>query len=669
MKKLYSKLLLLILTFQLVTMPVSASESDDWQFGTKGSLESFHISEIRETASYEGLKSLYMDCYELQKNEANYIEVKNNLTITPEAGEYTLKFYVKPGQYGQWTGTFDVSFGNQTYTVDAGAGSRISAPSGENGWIEKVLNFNYDGNGDGALYIKAYYNLFEVHIDALSLTISGSNENLIVNGSFEDGVTEEPPATEEIYDRTDYKPKNLIISQGSNVLSINWKNPSVSPAKISLYDISGGEEVLLTDGFLTTPKKTILHKITGLSAGMAYKYKLVFEFEGKGKDSYYLCNTPSGNDRVEFDNIAFIRNMAGSAGYCPGELIVDNTVGYNSSSSLKIVSNIDSSQEELASNIYLMFSMKFKEMTAGGRYEISYKYKIDNLKKDYQAHMRWNAFENEDLFVTSAGSTDWVLKKHMYTYDNSNEFTFILDGECDAMWIDDIECYEVDENGERITGINMASNGNFETEELLTIGAISGVSAEADTDTAVLSWNNPNESSSGVRMYQKVFDDFEYRGFINSVADSINLSGLDKGKEYTYKIVPVNSYGAEGAGKEITFTTKVPDYEISDVAIKKNGKATEGISGKGTYTFAVNAKNNLIEDGIECELIVALFKENGEMEGVYSQKKDIPMTEKNASPTDIYVTVNVPDDSGYTAEVYLINNRQDIDLFRSPQKY
>lgn len=669
MKKLYSKLLFLILTLQLVTMPVSASESDGWQFGIKGSLASVHISEIRDTASYEGVKSLYMDCYEVQKNEANYIEVKNNLTMTPEAGEYTLKFYVKPSQYGQWTGTFDVSFGTQTYTVDAGAGNRISAPSGESGWVEKVLNFHYDGNGDGALYIKAYHNLFEVHIDSVTLTLSGSDENLIANGSFEDGGAEEPPATEEPYDRTDYIPKNLMISQGSNTLAINWKNPAVSPAKISLYDISSGEEILLTDEFLKTPKKTILHKITGLSAGKVYQYKLVFEFEGKGKDSYYLCATPSGNDRVEFDNIALIRNMAGTAGYCPGELTVDNTVGYNSSSALKIASNIDTSQEELASNIYLMFSMSVEEMTSGGRYEISYQYKTDNLKRDYQAHMRWNAFENEDLFVPSVGTTDWVLKKHMYTYDNSDLLTFILDGECDAMWIDDIECYEVDENGERITGINIASNGDFETEDLLNTGVISGVSVEADTETALVSWKNPNANYSGVRLYQKVFDDFEYRGFIGSVANSINLSGLDKGTEYTYKIVPVNSYGAAGKEKEITFKTEVPDYEITDVVIKKDGKVAEGISGKGTYTFAVNAKNYLIEDGIECELIVALFNENGEMEGIYSQKKDIPMTDANVSPSNIYVPVDVPDDSGYTAEVYLINNRQDIDLFRSPEKY
>ena len=669
MKKLYSKLLFLIFTLQLVTISVSASESNGWQFGIKGSLESLHVSEIRETASYEGLSSLYMDCYEAKINEANYIEVKNSLIATPEVGEYTLKFYVKPGQYGQWTGTFDVSFGNQTYTVDAGAGSRVSAPSGETGWIEKVLNFNYDGTGDGALYIKAYYNLFEVHIDGVSLTLSGSDENLIANGSFEDGGTEEPSDTDEPYDRTDYKPERLMISPGSNILGINWKNPAISPVKISLYDISSGEEVLLTDEFSKTPKKAILYKISGLRNGMIYKYKLVFDFGSKGKDSYYLCSTPSGNDSVEFDNITFKRNMLGTAGYCPGELIVDNTTGYNSSSALKIVSNIDLNQEEMASNIYLMFRMIFNEMTTGGRYEISYKYKTENLQKNYQAHMSWSAFENEGLFVDSVGSTDWVSKKHMYTYDNSNVLTFILDGECDAMWIDDIECYEVNENGERITGINMAHNGDFETEELLFAGAISNVSAEADIDTAVISWSNPKASCRGVSLYQKVFDDFEYRGFISSAAESIKLSGLDKGKEYTYKIVPVNNYGAEGKGKEITFTTEVPDYEITDVAIKKNGNKAEGISGKGTYTFAVKAKNYLIEDEIECELIVALFKKNGEMEAIYSQKKDILMTEKNVSPSNIYVTVNVPDDSGYTAEVYLINNRQDIDLFRNPKKY
>ena len=669
MKNLYSKLLSLILIFELIAMPVSASEAEGWQFGIRGSLENFHIAQIRQTASYEGMSSLYIDCYETQKNEANHIEVKNNLTASPEAGEYTLKLYVKPGQYGQWTGTFDVSFGDQTYTVDAGSGSRIAAPSGENGWIEKVLNFNYDGKGDGALYIRAYSNLFEVHIDNVTLARFGSDEDLIANGSFEDGGTEEPSVTEEAYDRTDYIPKNLMISNGQNNLSINWRNPAVSPAKISLYDISGGEEIFLTDEFLKTPKKTILYKITGLAAGKAYKYKLVFEFEGKGKDSYYLCAAPSGNDREEFDNIAFIRNMAGAAGYCPGEVRVDNTEGYNSLSSLKLASNIDSSQEELASNIFLMFSMKLKEMTAGGRYEISYKYKTDDLKRDYQAHMSWSAFENEGLFVASAGSTDWTERKHMYTYDKSDVLTFILDGECDAMWIDDIECYEVDENGERTTGINIAENGDFETKELLDTGTISGVSAEADTDAAVISWNNPSSNYSGVRLYQRVFDDFEYRGYISNAADSIDLSGLDKGKEYTYKIVPVNSYGSEGKGREITFTTKLPDYEFSDVVIKKNGKATEGISGRGTYTFAVNAKNYLIKEEIECELIVALFEENGEMEGIYSQKKDIPMTGKNVSPSNIYVTVNIPDDGAYAAEVYLINNRQDINLFRSPEKY
>jgi len=117
------------------------------------------------------------------------------------------------------------------------------------------------------------------------------------------------------------------------------------------------------------------------------------------------------------------------------------------------------------------------------------------------------------------------------------------------------------------------------------------------------------------------------------------------------------------------FTTYEKVELLPLLVIKKDGKVAEGISGKGTYTFAVNAKNYLIEDGIECELIVALFNENGEMEDIYSQKKDIPMTDANVSPSNIYVPVDVPDDSGYTAEVYLINNRQDIDLFRSPEKY
>ncbi len=668
MNKLYSKLLFLILILQFITLPVSAEETYGWQFGTKGSLEKLHISEIRESASYEGLKSLYMDCYETQKNEENYIEVKNSLVRTPEAGEYTLKFYVKPGQYGTWTGTFDVSFGNQTYTVDAGSGSKVTAPSGEPGWVEKVLNFNYDGNGDGALYIKAYCNLFEAHIDNVSLTLSGSDENLVSNGDFEGGNTGDTPDVEESYDRTGYIPKNLMISPGSNILGINWKNPAISPSKISLYDISSGEEVFVTDEFSKISNATVLYKITGLTNGTAYKYKLVFDFGSKGKDSYYLCNTPSGSEGDRVDNVEFKRFMSGTAGYCPGELIIDNTSGYDSQSALKFVSNIDSSVEEMKSNIYMMFGMYFEGMT-GGRYEISYKYKAENLKKNYQAHMSWSAFENEGLFVNSIGSTDWITKKYMYTYNNSDLLTFIVDGLCDGMWIDDIECYEVDENGDRITGENMAVNGDFETEEFHACQEISDVTAKAGIDTAVISWGNLKSNHSGVHLYQKVFDNFEYRGFISSAADSINLSGLDKGEEYTYKIVPVNTYGVEGAGEEVTFETELPDYELTDVVVKKNGKVVDSISGKGTYTFAINAKNNLIEDGIECELIVALFNENGEMEGIYSQKKDIPMTEKKASPSNIYVTVNVPDDSGYTADVYLINNRQDIDLFRNPEKY
>lgn len=122
----------------------------------------------------------------------------------------------------------------------------------------------------------------------------------------------------------------------------------------------------------------------------------------------------------------------------------------------------------------------------------------------------------------------------------------------------------------------------------------------------------------------------------------------------------------DGGFEDVTVYTPNPDdfetYELSNLTLKKGTETVDNIAGAGTYTVSVSAKNNKLTDGLSCELLVAVFDESGVMENLYSEKVDLEKTELGANSNTISETFEIAGD-GYIVEAYLINNRQEIDIY------
>ena len=124
----------------------------------------------------------------------------------------------------------------------------------------------------------------------------------------------------------------------------------------------------------------------------------------------------------------------------------------------------------------------------------------------------------------------------------------------------------------------------------------------------------------------------------------------------------------DGGFDEVTVIPPViPDFEVLAPVLKKGTEEVSRIQEAGDYTVSVNAKNNALEQGISVEVLVAVFNSAGEMVNLYHDKADVEVTEPNAPDTKLSVPFTA--EAGYTAEVYVINNRQDIDVYYNPISY
>lgn len=124
----------------------------------------------------------------------------------------------------------------------------------------------------------------------------------------------------------------------------------------------------------------------------------------------------------------------------------------------------------------------------------------------------------------------------------------------------------------------------------------------------------------------------------------------------------------DGGFDEVTVIPPIiPDYEVLAPVLKKGTEVVSQISEAGEYTVSVAAKNNALEQGISVEVIVAVFNSAGEMVNLCHDKEVVAVTEPTAPDTRLSVSFSA--EAGYSAEVYVLNNRQDIDLYYNPIGY
>ena len=140
-------------------------------------------------------------------------------------------------------------------------------------------------------------------------------------------------------------------------------------------------------------------------------------------------------------------------------------------------------------------------------------------------------------------------------------------------------------------------------------------------------------------------------------------------------LVPVNGEEnliPDGGFEEVTVIPPViPDYEVFEPVLKLGTQNADSVSAVGNYTVLVNAKNNAVTDGLPLEVLVAVFDSTGEMLNLYSgtpESKTVAMTAPNDADTVIPVPFEITSE-GCVAEVYVINNRQKLDVYYDPVTY
>ncbi len=655
MKRLFA--ILLIITFML---PYTGYASETgWTItysGTSKVDRNTYFAVISDDCCFDGENALNAKWIGSVTPGENVL-IKNVFSETMPAGDYTLRFMNK----GDLSRNTQFTVDNMVFTkTELTAGTAQTSPADEStNWKEYSVTFKYEGDGAGFLSILICGGTVTQYIDQISLVNNETNVDYIVDGSFESYEEIEVPETE--YDRTDYAVKQLrASSKNANALVVSWINPETSDLSgIALYDISDGENNLVTDQLSITPGKSVYHEIPGLANGQLYQYKVVFSFGSKGSDTYFVYGIPSNSTGTMMGkwNVGFVRN--GNAKYCPTSAVIDTTAAKDGSASLKFETNIDGANvNELKQNIYAVATQDTDMLN--GKYQVSFWMKSENMSDKPRATMNFKMFDGNVLFLNVPG-TDWTYYEFLYDYDVNGEstLTFTYDRICDGLWIDDVQIKKYNTETKEVEGDNLISDGSFENLTSASVGVITGLTSDAGVGSVTLYGYDVTGSCSYINIYQKVFDDFEYRGRISAEMASVEITGLKKDEDITFRMVPVNVDGIEGSPVETTARTILPEYEIGEAELYSGSQKTDSVSEAGTYTVKTSIKNSLIEDGLPYEGLAALYKD-GALIKVFSKSGNIRKSGKNASPSSISIPVEIIEDGNYAIEFYLIDSRSSL---------
>jgi len=661
------KIIALILSL-LMCSHVYASEGV-WNItfsGTDKPQGETYYAEYSTDSAYDGATSLEI-VYPNSKIDSNMLEVEATIPESLEAGTYDLKFYLnKTGaNRGCSNNSSVLEVAGESHLFNTFTTQEVTeAPSGESGWICYSKQITISESSEGAKIKFIFVGPVRgCYIDSVTLSPTGENDNLIPESGFEIVVEKN-----EVYDWKNYTPYDVITTYTTNGgLAISWKNPPCATIKdIKLYDITDGGENLIADKFNKGAKEVNVHVTEALTAGKAYQYKLCYSFDDITDIEYFITDTAkeAGTNQI-FKNIgkweALVNHSNSLNPYALHDVIVDTTEKHSGEAALKFITNTKS----IIENTYLAISTPIAT-TAGKDYQLSFWVKADNSEKCVRAHMNWKFFDAE--YVTQStyingteGTYPWkqVVVKKSDIESGASRLNFNHDFKSDAIWIDDIELKLLDEDGNP-TGKNLVSGGDF--EDLLTNenGQITELSAEDAGNAIKLIWTSLGSDVKRINLYQKIGDSWGYRGSVDNSISGVMLKSLKYDKEYEFKAVAVNADGAEGEEKTTKFTVTAPDYVVSDTELIYNAEAVDEISGSGEYIVKTDVKNNSFEDGMNYEMLVAVF-ENGEFYNLLSKQKNIAFSTPNANPTTVSISVLIPEEAkenDYSIKVYHIDSRE-----------
>ncbi|MBQ6907956.1 MAG: hypothetical protein IJQ28_06215, partial [Clostridia bacterium] len=235
---------------------------------------------------------------------------------------------------------------------------RYSVTTLTNGWKRYTFS-NIPYNGSGSHFrIKIVEQCTDIYIDNVSLKLHDDTEELIIDGGFENTDFVE---TEDVGNQAQYAPQNFIATQLAEHIVLSWRNPeNTNLSKISLYDITDGEEVLLKNNFATTANTHINYDVKGLEEGSKHTYKLVCDF-GPSTSTESILSAIASSKR---DPSPFGVTVRGNH---PGTSYYDHSDAHSGTASVRLISNLQS----WTSNNFVMAQTPTIAFNSGSEYEIS----------------------------------------------------------------------------------------------------------------------------------------------------------------------------------------------------------------------------------------------------------------------------------------------------------
>ncbi|MBO5059720.1 MAG: hypothetical protein J6C82_02235 [Clostridia bacterium] len=668
------KTLAAFLTFALCTagMNFAYAEDGEWKFdfiGTARPKGDTHFVEYTMGSKYDGSYALNVV---YPGKEADYpgsqLEISTTIPGTVEAGTYDFQFYINKDGTGR-----GCSYTNNKVEIAGGEGilfnaftataiDAASVPSGEANWSRLSTQVTLSETENPVIKFVLAGPVKGCYIDEISLCAAGGGDNLITGGGFETVVQES-----DVYETANYTPSDVIIvptTQGG--LALSWRNPITTTVKsIELYDVTDGEPVLLSDSFTKTAQAINEYVIDALTAEEQYQFKLLYTYSDVPKMEYFMtAKAIAGATSQKLGTVGSwtIQSNHNNADHPYGlhSFYIDTTESYEGDASMKLMSN----SSGVLSDVYTGMTSSIK-IVEGEDYQLSFWIKSRDSGTNLKIHLNWEYFDEEytdgggGIYIKGTkGTYDWkqVVAKVSDISSKATSISIIQDYKSNGVWLDNIEFKLLDENGEP-TGDNLIADGDFENMLSAEVGELSKVTAKGGEGGASFSWKTMGEVD-GVNIYQKVGEEWAYRGKVSGSLSGIDFTDLKYQMDYEFKLVPVNADGIEGTAHEVEFATTAPDYMITEPTLYYNGAAAGEVTSGGSYTVKTTVKNNVYTDGMDYELLVGVFKD-GALYELKSAPKTIACSPANSNATPVNISVTVPSDgSDYSIEVYHIDSRE-----------
>lgn len=451
----------------------------------------------------------------------------------------------------------------------------------------------------------------------------------------------------------DYAFKNVLIGEYSSAgtsLIIGWRNPKADTiTNVTLYDITDGTETAIKSDFATTNDLTIEHEITGLETEVSKTYKVKATFSDADPVEYIVSGTPKSNAKTvkkwfhtadETNSKGFVVSYEAKYAIPPASIGIDNTVGYDSSSSsLHIAVN---------------------RPTSGNSVEVMYYYdksKLASTTTTLQLNFQAKGADISGVSRMPVSSGQWVFAKDAKT--NLNDWTkytktmnvntsgwvkFAFTQTVEDLWIDNIELYEVDSDG-NVGTENLITGGDFETLEAAP-SAVTNATATATDDGIKLSWTD--ETAAYYRVYNSEGKEIAY---LCGDTDEVYLSGLSTDEAHSFTVKPVSFFGTVGASTSIAYAPAVAEtrYDFKNVFVGEYSQGgtimTLGWRNPKTSTLTdvllydiTDGTETLLKDDIDLTSDAVLEYQLTDMTGGTNKIFKLKATFSDADPVEFIVS-------------------------------